>query len=126
MKRTPLKTKTRLERKTRLKQVNPKRRARAFERNYGQRGDPIRAMQCAVRSHSSSATRCSGRIEAAHVVARGMGGCNGDRRDLVPLCSGHHLEQGAIGILSFQRKYGIDLAGLAAALARQMDEAGYA
>ena len=113
-------------RKTRLRSVNPERRARTFARNYGERGDPIRAMQCAVPGHSRSPTRCWGRIEAAHVVARGMGGAHGDRRDLVPLCAGHHWEQTMTGIRRFQTKYGIDLTELAATLAAGMDEAGIA
>lgn len=115
---------TRLERKTRLRPVNAERKARMFVRNYGERGDPIRAMQCAVRGHSRSATRCHGRIEAAHVVARGMGGAHGDRRDLVPLCASHHWEQTMIGMGRFEKKYDLNLTDLAAAVAVGMDEAG--
>lgn len=81
-------------------------------------------MECAVRGHSRSATRCHGRIEAAHVVARGMGGAHGDRRDLVPLCSTHHWEQTMIGVGKFENKYGLDLTSLAATLAAEMDKTG--
>jgi len=49
--------------------------------------------------------------EFAHVRHRGMGG-----KDVpwvgngVPLCAfGHHAEQHALGVLSWQRKHGVDL-----------------
>ena len=67
----------------------------------------------------------SGPVEAAHVKARGMGGCGGDRRSLVPLCTRCHREQHAIGLRAFGEKYEIDLHDHAARIALQLDEEGH-
>ena len=53
--------------------------------------------------------------ECAHVVSRGAGG--DDRANTVPLCMRHHRQQHAVGIETFQRTYGLDLAAIAADLA---------
>lgn len=84
MKRTSIKRKSPLKRKTRLAPANRRRRARTFARNFGERATFIRAMPCLL-----AGTGCEGRIEAAHARSRGAGG---DRRELVPLCSGHHRQ----------------------------------
>lgn len=42
----------------------------------------------------------------AHVRSRGAGG---GVDDIVPLCAKHHHEQHTTGILTFQKKYGVDL-----------------
>lgn len=54
--------------------------------------------------------------ECAHVKSRGAGG--NDVGNCVPLCHYHHQQQHAIGIRSFQRRYGIDLYAIAADLGR--------
>ena len=138
MKRSPL------ARKTPLRKRNPERRAAAYARNFGDRADAIRAMPCLAceveRSLASGGmTRIlgmfaidfappRGAVQAAHVVARGMGGAKGDRRALVPLCAYHHGAAGE-GRTSqredFERRYGLDLTAKAAELAEQLDREGY-
>lgn len=79
-----------------LKRVNAEQRAAKYLRNFdGGIGHDewIRTMPCALRL--LSVNPCGGKIQACHVKARGMGGCGGDWRQLVPLCMSHHLEQGA-------------------------------
>ena len=71
----------------------------------------IRELPCEVAG-------CPNRTEAAHVTARGMGGCNSSWRSLVPLCRIHHLELDVeLGRDGFLDKYGVDLAERAAFLA---------
>jgi hypothetical protein len=55
---------------------------------------------------------CGNSAEPAHVKSRGAGG--DDIGNTVPLCRTHHREQHDTGIQSFARKYGIDLAQVAA------------
>lgn len=71
--------------RTWLKRTNPERRAEAYERNYGAKADWIRAHPCLVPG-------CWKFAQAAHAIARGMGGVKGDARVLVPLCFWHHAE----------------------------------
>ena len=64
------------------------------------------------------------RIEFAHVrsAANSGTGLKPPSWSGVPLCGGpdgHHAEQHRIGQPAFERKYGIDLSGIAAALARR-------
>ena len=70
-----------LVRKTALAKSNPERRAALYARNFGEWADEIRAMPC----WGCGTTR--EKIDAAHTVARGMGGCGGDKRTLLPLCA---------------------------------------
>jgi len=128
VKRTPLKRKTTLQQKsplkrTQIKKVNPKRKKRLYRRNYGERAEVIREMPCVCADSLVYGGRieCSGSIQAAHVKARGMGGCNGDRRSLVPLCAAHHRQQGDIGIESFQKMYFLDLEAKASRIAHEID-----
>lgn len=51
--------------------------------------------------------------EACHVRTRRN---NGDRANLVPLCSSHHKEQHQKGIKTFERMYDLDLRAIAADL----------
>lgn len=60
--------------------------------------------------------------EPHHVVARGMGGVKGKDEDCVGLCKKHHAEVHAIGIETFEAKYGISLAGTASMIAEVRDE----
>jgi hypothetical protein len=102
-----------------MRRSNPARRRKAYERNYGERAEHVRDMRCLVDNHE-----CRGRVVAAHVKARGMGGCNGDRRSLVPLCWAHHDEQGGVGIATFQARHGLDLHAKAEEIAHELDDAG--
>jgi len=106
----------------RLQARNPKRARKAYERNYGERGDAVRAMHCLVGGIES--TGCRGPIQAAHVKARGMGGCNGDRRSLVPFCAGHHDEQTRRGGKTFAATHRLDLAAEAERVALELDARG--
>jgi hypothetical protein len=79
----------------------------------------VRGHCCSVGGASGNG--CDGRIEAAHVRIGGQAGISqkpGDDRT-IPLCTGHHGEQHQIGETSFERKHGIDMAKIAAALWQQ-------
>jgi hypothetical protein len=130
MKRSPMKNRTTalarkgpLRRKTPLRRFNPKRRAAAQARNFGERGAAIRAMACLATK-----TPCRGRVHAAHVVARGMGGVKGSRRDLAPLCEHHHhaaSEARTSQRAAFEATHEINLFTEAARIAVELDEKGY-
>lgn len=115
-----------LTRGKRINPVNKARKAKAFARNFGDRGEYIREM-CCLADSAKHGSPCSGPIQAAHVIARGMGGCKGDRRHLVPLCAIHHLEAGENRTSqreAFEAKYGIDLLAEAERIASLLDEKG--
>lgn len=107
---------------TELNPRNPERREKTFARNFGTRGHAVREMPCLVRG-------CYQNSHAAHVKgARGMGGANGDRMGLAPLCYGHHMEAGERGTTQrelFEAKYCIDLAVEADRIALELDEKGH-
>ena len=108
---------------------NRKRAVKLYARNYGERGDPVRAMPCTVSARCANPeptadTACYGAIEAAHVKARGMGGCGGDRRQLVPLCSKHHRAWGRMGRHTFSTIFQIDLSAEADRIALELDARG--
>ena len=111
-----------LKRGTRLRTRNPKRAAKSYARNYGDRGAAVRAMPCLCAA--SDGRRCAGNIEAAHATARGMGGCNSSRRDLVPLCTHHHQRQHQLTPTDFAGSYGVDLKNEARRIAGELDERG--
>jgi hypothetical protein len=119
-------------------------RARALHaRNFGERAEAVRAMdcltgcRCLVHSHVSCDdgtwdehhARCEGPTQAAHVIARGMGGAKGDRRQLVPLCARHHEEAGEGSWkdqqpskrAAFEKRYGLDLKAEAERIAIELD-----
>lgn len=111
--------------RTPIARKNPERRAKMFERNFGERGDPVRAMMCLASGHRSDP--CSGPIQACHAIARGMGGVKGDRRCLVPLCAKHHRASGEHGTSqreAFEKKHKIDLVAEAERIAKELDEQG--
>lgn len=121
MRRTPLtrrapiaRGKVRLARGGPLPAVNPERRRRLHERNFGDKATWIRSLPCTCGRAACRAYRS----DAAHVVARGMGGCGGDKRHLVPLSRPCHLEQERVGVEAFGRAIGVDLA----AEAERLDE----
>lgn len=96
-----------------LKKVNHVRVARLEERNFSAHGAWIRLQPCVVATHAHPTLRipCMGSVGAAHLVCRGMGGCNGDRFSLFPACELHHAEQEG-KTAEFQALYELDLAAL--------------
>lgn len=90
-----------LRRLTAMPRVNAKRRAQAFEQDFGgiARVRWVQMQECRVCGDWPS--------ECAHATSRGAGG---DATDILPLCPWHHHEQHQIGVRSFEAKYGIDLA----------------
>jgi hypothetical protein len=102
--------------RTPLKRSNPRRRARLYARNFGERRAFIVAMPCLLEGQG-----CAGIVEPAHTTSRGAGG---DRRKIVPLCTGHHREQGDRGIKTFSAHYQIDLHAHAARIAADLDARG--
>jgi len=96
-----------------LKAVNPERRAKLEERNYGPHAAWVRLQPCVVQSHvhPSLRTSCNGIVQAAHLICRGMGGCKGDKFSLFPACAKHHAEQEG-KLAAFQARYDLDLAVL--------------
>lgn len=113
MKCTPLK------RKTPLQGANARRRRARYEAAFGKRGDYIRRMPCLLWAKGPSL--CEGQVQAAHVRSRGAGGT---RRDLVPLCAGHHEQQHRWGIVTFQDRHRLDLFAVAAEIAADLDSRG--
>lgn len=118
LRQDPAKTRAWQRRSKPLPAVNRKRARWKYERNYGRRGALVRSHPCCVPG-----CRCQ-EIQAAHVVARGMGGCGGDRRSLVPLCWRHHAEQGQLGVRAFERLYRICLVRIALHFAQLGDQLG--
>ncbi|HEY5973807.1 MAG TPA: hypothetical protein VIU41_03615 [Geobacteraceae bacterium] len=117
-----------------LRRTRPMKRGRPSKR-FAKRRDPeycrwIRTLPCCVTGkvtgerevgmvgHRHLSVRRFV-VEAAHVVSRGAGG--DDRGNVVPLDFMLHREQHAIGIKSFQEKYGLDLAALATRLEREYE-----
>lgn len=113
-------TRTQLRTRTPLAKANRKRKAKTYARNYGERGHYIREMPC-------TAQPCGEPSQAAHVIARGMGGAKGDKRKLAPLCKCHHDEAGEARTsqrAAFEAKYGVDLIALAERIAVHLDNRG--
>lgn len=111
-----------------LNPINRKQRAKKFKRNFGDRGEAVRSMICMVFGRGYNQPKsiaCSGVIHAAHMTARGAGGCNGDRRDIGPLCAAHHTQQGSAGARTFDRLYSIDTRAEAGRIAIELDNQGY-
>ena len=103
--------------------ANPARRAKMFERNFGARASHVRRMRCLC----AASCTCAGLVQAAHVVARGMGGCGGDKRDLVPLCGLHHEESGprrSSKRAAFEVRHGVNLQAEARRIAIELDTRG--
>lgn len=117
MRRSRLKRYTPLTPGGRLRPVNRERKARRQLRNYGTRGEAVRAMSCLC-----DGPLCVPKIDAAHVKSRGAGG---DRRSLVPLCRFHHDQQHLVGIVTFQHMHGLNLYAEAERIAEQLDREGH-
>lgn len=103
---------------------NRARRARAFARNYGTRGEAVREAGCIA----ASSGECEGPIEACHDRARGMGGAGGDRFELFGACSKHHRESGprrSSQRAEFERRHGVDVGDVVKATADRLTQEGH-
>lgn len=114
-----MKRSTPLRRKTRVRPRNPERRLRAFARNFSggddfRHDEYVRRQPCCVCWSLGREQRS--RTECAHIKARGMGGAGGTWRDIVALCSTHHLEQETDGNAAILQRYSIHLEARAAEL----------
>ena len=97
---------------------NPDRRAGKHLRNYDGGGGLdhdrwIRGKPCCLCGFWAKG------IQAAHAIARGMGGANGAWWSLIPLCNTHHRLQESVGNAGIFEKYGIDLVSAAKRYTRQ-------
>ena len=109
VRRTPLPRATKPMKRTRIKRVNPARKARRFEAAYHSPAFIawVHSLACAVPGCQRTD------IHASHVVSRARGGT---WQDVAPLCSAHHRAQEG-RTRQFNEEHGIDLEGIAAAVA---------
>ena len=132
MKRTPLKRGQPLARGQPLKRTGKlkrgaKLRARRVPKAFRQRRDPqvmawIHTQPCVIAGRRPTIAgyqllephQCCTPVEGCHVRSRGAGG--DDRANLVSMCRSMHTQQHAIGIKSFQARWGVDLKAEAAEL----------
>lgn len=96
-------------RKTRMKPVNPERKAVRHEESFGPAGfaDWIRSLGCSVPACASQ------QIEVAHARSRGAGG---DWTETLPLCSNHHRLSHNRGVQTFETRFGFRLLDVAGAV----------
>lgn len=106
---TPLRSRSRMKR-TPLNPVNRERKARRYERDFGDYAATIRNLPCCVCGRVPRPPTYS---HPHHVRSRGAGG---DKRDLVPVCHREHLLIHLMGRESFEARYEISLASIAADL----------
>lgn len=97
-----------IKRKSWMPRVNRKRLARRRALQFGPQAELCRKSPCCIPGCRRR------RSDPAHVVSTGAGGK--DRGNVVPLCRPHHDQQHLIGVKTFQRKHGLDLAAIAAEL----------
>ncbi len=90
-----------------LRPRNPERLGRLKEKQFGRRAEWIRSQACAT-------CMAPPRSECSHVRSRGAGGT---ADDLIPQCQGCHRELHAHGRETFEERYQVDLAKLAACYA---------
>jgi hypothetical protein len=102
-----------------------KRRQSKSARAYGvdgRRGTAVRRMRCiGTTTELGRRYRHTGLVQASHTRARGMGGVNGDARDLVPQCPSCHRwwERDPGG---YEYATGVHMAGEAERIALMLDE----
>lgn len=91
---------------------NRKRKAKLFVRNYHSEGfvDWIHSLACSVSGKEGSD---SDPIVAAHTLGKGAGG---DWTMVVPMLHSLHDKLHNIGIETFEKRYGVDLELIAAAV----------
>ena len=95
--------------RTPIKRVNRKRRAKRHVDAFGSKADYIRSLPCDV-CHEYG-------CDPHHIPSRAAGGTS---KDLIPLCRPHHTEFHTLGEQSFAAKNGKDLRARTA-----MYEAGF-
>lgn len=102
------------------------KRSKLYDRNYGlggRRGAAVRKMRCCAAD--SARHTCGGPMQACHARARGMGGVQGDARDLFPACAAAHREAGERGTsqrAAFEQLHGVDVTAIAERIAAELDE----
>jgi len=92
-----------MKRATRIAPINRARRKRLHARNFGPKAEWIRDQPCEV---TGVCRDFGSRIVAAHMVARGMGGCGGDSTHLVPLEWSVHSDFDTYTEAQFEARYG--------------------
>lgn len=107
MRKTELRRKSGIARKTRVRPVNAKRKAKNHARAYGgaERIAFVKSLPCIVTMPSA---KHYGEIQVAHTKTGGIGR-KADSKHTVPLCEYHHANQHTFGVESFQLAYGVDL-----------------
>lgn len=100
---------SRIQRKTRMKARNSKRKAKLYAKNFGEHADWVRTLACLVND-----AECRGLVEPHHYPTVGSGGT---AKNITPLCNFHHIAQfHRMGPKTFQERYGLDLKAIAACL----------
>ena len=108
-----MKRSAQLSRKTSLARGGPLRRRVGLRVKYRSRFPRRRdaAYRAWVASMPCLVPGCRRPAECCHIKSRGAGG--DDVGNCVPMDRFHHQEQHHLGILTFQVRYGLDLAGRA-------------
>jgi hypothetical protein len=103
--RTPLRSRAELPRETPIAPVNRARKKRLHAEQFGPADFQafIRSQPCVIADRGG----CEGPVEIAHVVSRGAGG--GWASNVVAMCRQHHAKQHALGVQTFEQRYGISL-----------------
>lgn len=93
--------------RTRVKNVNRRRRAKEFKRCYGSaaRVEWVKNRPCYVCHREATAERLN---ENAHIVGGGAGR-KSDAEKIVPLCPTCHAELHALQPVAFEAKHGVSL-----------------
>lgn len=100
MKRTPLHRTKSLTRRTKLRPVNRKRRARLHERNFGKQAELCRSLSCSMCGAPPP-------NDPHHLKARGFGGVKSNDDQCVSLCRRCHDDVHRLGRAAWTRR-GID------------------
>ena len=115
-----------LKRKTPVRRSNPERRAASHKRNFDGGIDHdgwVRRLDCVICQKWGS--RQETPTQAAHVVARGMGGAHGAWWDIAPLCFKDHREHERLGTKGVLDVYNVDLIETARTMTRRhLEEIG--
>lgn len=107
LRRGPVDQPVSIKRTVKLRPVDPKRAARKRERNFGPHAAWIKTLPCLVTGRYG--------VDPAHIEARGMGGCGGDKTKLVPLCRADHRRQEG-RTEAYEAETGLDLYAASAIL----------
>lgn len=108
--RKPLRRSTTpIKRKTRVRPINRKRKAKTFARAYGgsARAEFVKGMACIV-GRIQEYPKCWGDMVNAHIKGDGAGR-KADARFCVPLCVYHHDQLHELQPRLFQLGYGVNL-----------------